>query len=226
MSIGIFHHIGRISVGLLIAASAQAGEYAVLANGFRIHADRHEVENGRVKLFSDGGVMEMAAEEIAAFEQEEATPAAVAPAAAVPPAAAPAAKDMFAAAAEKHGLPVALVKSVVKAESNFNAKAVSPKGAIGLMQLMPGTAKELGVDPTIPEQNVDAGTRYLRDLLIKYEGNEDQVARAVAAYNAGPGAVDKYKGVPPYLETQSYVRRVLLDYLKSAASASKTAATP
>jgi soluble lytic murein transglycosylase-like protein len=170
--------------------------------------------------------MEMAAEEIAAFEQEEATPAAVAPAAAVPPAAAPAAKDMFAAAAEKHGLPVALVKSVVKAESNFNAKAVSPKGAIGLMQLMPGTAKELGVDPTIPEQNVDAGTRYLRDLLIKYEGNEDQVARAVAAYNAGPGAVDKYKGVPPYLETQSYVRRVLLDYLKSAASASKTAATP
>ena len=94
------------------------------------------------------------------------------------------------------------------------------------MQLMPGTARELGVDPNVPEQNVEAGTRYLRDLLIKYEGKDDQVARAVAAYNAGPGAVDKYKGVPPYMETQAYVRRVLLDYLKSADSASKTAATP
>ncbi len=210
-----------------MTAPLHAGEDAILTNGFRIHADRHEVESGRVKLYSNGGVMEMAAEEIAAYEQEEATPAIAAP---VPMKHAepvvPSPKDMFAAAAEKHGIPVELVKSVVRAESNFNAKAVSPKGAIGLMQLMPETARELGVDPNVPEQNVDAGTRYLRDLLIKYEGNEDQVARAVAAYNAGPGAVDKYKGVPPYLETQVYVRRVLLDYLKTAASASKTAATP
>lgn len=209
-------------------APLHAGEFAVLTNGFRIHADRHEVESGRVKLYSGAGVMEMAAEEIAAFEQEEAGPAAVeATGAAKTVEPAPVvAKDMFAAAAEKHGLPVELVKSVVRAESNFNAKAISPKGAIGLMQLMPETARELGVDPNVPEQNVDAGTRYLRDLLIKYEGNEDQVARAVAAYNAGPGAVDKYKGVPPYAETQVYVRRVLLDYIKSAASASKTNATP
>jgi len=212
----------------LSATQVRAGEYAVLTNGFRIHADRHELESGRVKLYSSGGVMEMAAEEIATFEQEEATPTVVKapePLAPAPPVAS-SPKDMFAAAAEKHGLPVELVKSVVRAESNFNAKAVSPKGAIGLMQLMPETARELGVDPNVPEQNVDAGTRYLRDLLIKYEGNEDQVARAVAAYNAGPGAVDKYKGVPPYMETQVYVRRVLLDYLRTTASASKTAATP
>jgi soluble lytic murein transglycosylase-like protein len=83
------------------------------------------------------------------------------------------------------------------------------------MQLMPGTARDLGADPNVPEQNVDAGTKYLRDLLIKYEDKDDQVARAVAAYNAGPGAVDKYRGVPPYTETQTYVRRVLRDYLKT-----------
>ncbi len=122
--------------------------------------------------------------------------------------------DLYAETAKRHGLPSALVRSIVKAESNGNAHAVSPKGAIGLMQLMPGTAKILGVDPTIPEQNVDAGTRYLKELLAKYEDKDDQVARAVAAYNAGPGAVDKYKGVPPYRETQSYVRRVLANYLK------------
>jgi soluble lytic murein transglycosylase-like protein len=218
LAIGIFHHIGPLAVSLLIATSAQAGEYAVLTNGFRIHADRHEIESGRIRLFDGAGVTEFAVEDVASFEQEEAVPGASVPlktqeiaSSQIP---APA-KDLFAAAAEKHGLPVALIRSVVRAESNFNANAVSPKGALGLMQLMPGTARELGADPTVPEQNVDAGTRYLRDLLIRYEGSDDQVARAVAAYNAGPGAVDKYKGVPPYLETQSYVRRVLREYLKS-----------
>lgn len=218
MGIGNFHHIGLLVVSTLVTASAaQAGEYAVLSNGFRIHADRHEIESGRVRLFiSSGGVTEFSAEDVAAFEQEEM------PASAVSIAKTPEAlpqlqpqKDIFASAAERNGLPVALVKSVVKAESNFNPSAVSPKGAIGLMQLMPGTARELGADPKIPEQNVDAGTKYLRDLLIKYEGHEDQVARAVAAYNAGPAAVDKYQGVPPYLETQGYVRRVLREYLKT-----------
>ena len=81
---------------------------------------------------------------------------------------------------------------------------------------MPATARELGADPTVPEQNVDAGTRYLKQLLAKYEEKDDQVARAVAAYNAGPGAVDKYHGVPPYRETQVYVRRVLNGYIKAS----------
>jgi soluble lytic murein transglycosylase-like protein len=212
LGIGTFHHIGLI---MALAVGASGAEDAVLANGFRMHIDRHEVENGRVRLFLGGGVTEMAAEDVARFEAEEAAaPVPVAAPTAVP-VPVPPAKDLFAAAAEKHGLPVALVRSVVKAESNFNANAVSPKGAIGLMQLMPGTARELGADPTVPEQNVDAGTRYLRDLLIKYAGQEYQVAKAIAAYNAGPGAVDKYKGIPPYAETQIYVRRVLLDYLKA-----------
>ena len=211
----ISHHTGPLVAILVLPVFAQAAEYAVLTNGFRIHADRHEVEGSRVRLFLSGGVTELAVDEIASFEQEEAAPTTPAPTEvpAIPPAAP--AKDMFTTAAEKHGLPVALVRSVVKAESNFQANAVSPKGAIGLMQLMPATARELGVDPHVPEQNVDAGARYLRDLLIKYEGQEDQVARAIAAYNAGPGAIDKYKGIPPYTETQSYVRRVLLDYLKT-----------
>jgi soluble lytic murein transglycosylase-like protein len=198
----------------ITASAAQAGEYAVMTSGFRIHVDRHEIEGGRVRLFSSGGVTELAADEVASFELEE--PAVPAPAVPKVPEPLPQPpKDMYSTAAEKHGLPVALVKSVVKAESNFNASAISPKGAIGLMQLMPGTARELGADPTVPEQNVDAGTKYLRDLLIKYEGHEDQVARAVAAYNAGPGAVDKYNGVPPYPETQGYVQRVLREYLKT-----------
>ncbi len=83
------------------------------------------------------------------------------------------------------------------------------------MQLMPGTARVLGANPHDPVQNVDAGTRYLRELLARYENDDDQVARAIAAYNAGPGAVDKYHGVPPYRETHDYVRRVLKNYDKT-----------
>jgi soluble lytic murein transglycosylase-like protein len=213
----ISHHIGPLLAILLLPVCGHAGEYAVLTNGFRIHADRHEVEGTRVRLFKGSAVTEFATEEVASFEQEEAAPIVLTLPAPpnLPEPSAVVAKDMYSSAAEKHGLPVALIKSVVKAESNYQANAVSPKGAIGLMQLMPGTARELGVDPRVPEQNVEAGTRYLRDLLIKYERSEDQVARAIAAYNAGPAAVDKYKGVPPYLETQSYVRRVLRDYLKA-----------
>jgi soluble lytic murein transglycosylase-like protein len=91
------------------------------------------------------------------------------------------------------------------AESGFQPWAVSPKGAIGLMQLMPDTAQALGADPRDPAQNVDAGARYLRDLLEKYNYG---LRHALAAYNAGPGAVDKYNGVPPYRETINYVGRI------------------
>ncbi len=199
----------------LLTGSAFGGEYAVLTNGFRLHAQRHETAAGRVKLYENGGVSEFAEGDVVSFEAEEWTaPAPLAPApAAVAEAEAPKG-DLYSQTAKRHGLPEALVRSIVKAESNGNPKAVSPKGAIGLMQLMPGTARDLGADPRIPEQNVDAGTRYLKGLLAKYEDKDDQVARAVAAYNAGPGAVDKYKGVPPYRETQTYVRRVLTNYLK------------
>lgn len=91
--------------------------------------------------------------------------------------------------------------------------AISPKGAIGVMQLMPGTAKALAADPRDTEQNIDAGTRLLHDLLMKYDGD---VVKALAAYNAGPAAVDRYNGLPPYRETQVYVNKVIHDYQKNS----------
>lgn len=113
------------------------------------------------------------------------------------------------AAAKKHQVPAAFVKSIVAAESNFQAEAISPKGAIGFMQLMPETAQQFGVDPTVPEQNIDGGTRYLSWLIARYRKYRDGLKRAIAAYNAGPAVVDRYRGVPPFPETRMYVARVL-----------------
>ena len=107
---------------------------------------------------------------------------------------------------DKYKLDENLVKSIAKTESNFNPSAVSKAGAVGVMQLMPFTAKSLGVSNSFnPEQNINGGTKYLKNLLNKYNGNEKF---ALAAYNAGPGAVNKYGGVPPYKETQNYIQKI------------------
>jgi soluble lytic murein transglycosylase-like protein len=112
-------------------------------------------------------------------------------------------------AALEHGVPPALVKAVIAAESLFDADAVSRKGAQGLMQLMPTTASKLGVaDPFSADQNVSGGARYLREMLDRY----GDMGRALAAYNAGPTAVDYYRGIPPYPETRAYVQRVMTYY--------------
>jgi soluble lytic murein transglycosylase-like protein len=115
-------------------------------------------------------------------------------------------------AARKFALPESFVSSVMRAESGFRQDAISPKGATGLMQLMPETAKQLGVDAANPRQNAEGGAQYLRELLGRYEDHPDQVLLALAAYNAGPGAVERYHGVPPFRETREYILRVLKNW--------------
>lgn len=120
--------------------------------------------------------------------------------------------DLVHVLANKHGVEKGVIKSIIAAESEFHNEAVSYKGAMGLMQLMPDTARELGMDPRVPEQNLEGGTLYLSQLMRRYSKYSDQVERAIAAYNAGPAKVDKYNGIPPFPETQCYVKRVMTYY--------------
>jgi soluble lytic murein transglycosylase-like protein len=197
---------------------AFAGEYALFATGSMLHVDRHETSGAKVRLYNADGYIELDVAAVLGFEAEEYVPPAPAPAQSqaetgltkAQPELSPA--QLADAAADKYGLPRRLVRSVISTESDFQPQAVSPKGAIGLMQLMPATAEALGADPHDPAQNVDAGTRYLRDLLEKYNGG---LWHALAAYNAGPGAVDKYQGVPPYRETIEYVGKIDKDLKKA-----------
>jgi soluble lytic murein transglycosylase-like protein len=217
----LMHRLGIVF--MLAAGIASAGEYALLASGARLRVDRHETDGAKVRLYDANGMVEMDAVRVAGFEPaEDPAPVVKAPVTSVDvPAEAipvvpkiPTPFELADAAADKYGLPRSLVRSVMSAESGLQATAVSSKGAIGLMQLMPDTAQQLGVDPWDPAQNVEGGTRYLRDLLAKYDGG---LWHALAAYNAGPGAVEKYKGVPPYQETIRYINTIQRKMEKSEA---------
>ena len=207
---------------LTLALPAWAGEFVVLGHGFRLHADRHEVNGAMVRIFAGDGVTEMPASAVEGFEADE-TPASV-PAPAVPaveqvvlPALPFSPQELASEAAKKYSLPESFVRSVMRAESAFQPAVVSPKGAVGLMQLMPDTARQLGVDPANPRENASGGAQYLRDLLAKYEKDPNQVLLALAAYNAGPAAVERYHGVPPFRETREYILRVLRNWDRSGA---------
>jgi soluble lytic murein transglycosylase-like protein len=210
------------TAALLVAAQAQAEQVFLLTTGYSLVAERHELVGNRIRLHaSDGGVTELPAALIAEIAERAAVAAPVVEARPEPQiqASAPVIEDIVAAESATNRLHPELLYSVIAAESNFNPKALSAKGAIGLMQLMPETAAELEVNPHDPAQNVQGGAQYLRFLLNKYAGSKDQLVRAIAAYNAGPAAVDRYNGIPPYAETQNFVSRVLKRFvaLKGAA---------
>jgi soluble lytic murein transglycosylase-like protein len=208
-----------------VVLPAWAGEFAVFNTGVRLKADRHEIHGNTVTLYQGSGVSEVPLSAIAEFEPFEDAPELATNVPAKPaealakagPAAAPAAatpQDLIREAARKQGLPPEFVASVAKIESAFQPNAISPKGAIGVMQLMPETARALGANPHDVRENIDAGTRLLRDLLLKYDGD---VVKALAAYNAGSGAVDRYNGLPPYDETRRYVNKVIDTYQEQRA---------
>jgi soluble lytic murein transglycosylase-like protein len=196
---------------------ASAAELAVLQNGFTIRHERHEVLGETTRLYtsdSPDSFIELPTAQIASYAPDD-TPAPAATAEAKPDV-----NTIVKAAGAKHGLDPDFVASVVHAESSFNANAVSPKGARGLMQLMPKTAEQLGVkDSFDPAANVDGGAKYLRSLLDQYNGD---VPKALAAYNAGAQRVAQYNGVPPYAETHAYVRRIIAEYNRKKVAAKKT----
>jgi soluble lytic murein transglycosylase-like protein len=202
-------------LAVLAAPAAQAANYAVMNTGMRVRIDRHETEGQATRLFlPGGGMVEVPAGSVLSFESDEYNPPPVITSAvgiSAPAAPAPAGLlDLIKNTGQRHGLDPDLIHSVIRAESGGNPRAVSAKGAGGLMQLMPATAKDLNVANVFdPVQNVDGGTRYLRQLLGLYN-NDLQLA--LAAYNAGPEKVAVYKGVPPYRETREYVARVISEY--------------
>jgi soluble lytic murein transglycosylase-like protein len=212
-----------------------AGEVAVLRNGFTISHNRREQIGEVTRLYMAEGYVDVPTEQIASIEPDE-TPQpqseedakkiqpAIQPTQPVTPQTSSDLDELIREASARQQLDPDFVSSVIKAESNFHPRAVSAKGAQGLMQLMPGTAAKLGVsDPFDPKANVEAGTAYLNQLLILYDNDP---IKALAAYNAGPQRVQQYHGVPPYRETKLYINRIVRDFNAKKAkqrAASKTA---
>ena len=200
-----------------VAHPAFAAERISLTNGYEILCTHHEQIGSQIRLYlgtGDSSYIDRSTEDIAKIENVPDPPA---PRSSGAAGARTDAKlsladlhEMLAEAGRQHNLDADLLASVVKAESNGNTRAVSRAGARGLMQLMPTTAVAQGVDDSFrPDENVRGGSAYLNDLLVRYH---DNMALALAAYNAGPAAVDKYHGIPPYHETRAYVARVIHEF--------------
>ena len=204
--LGVFAFLGTVP-------ALHAAEEVTLTNGFNLLCDHQEQTGGKVRLFTNkdnSNFVEVDAAEIASVNTVPDPPAETAPAGGNPKLTDADVHELISKAGASHNLDVDLLASVVRAESGGNIHAVSRTGAQGLMQLMPGTAAELGVaDSFRADQNINGGTAYLDALLVRYHEN---LALALAAYNAGPAAVDKYHGVPPYRETRVYVARVIREF--------------
>lgn len=204
-----------LALGVLACCLSQAAVTVHLRNGTEISARAQTVDGDLISLAVDHGTIEIASSEIASIESIPDEPAFTAK---------DKADDIVSVAealqiaSEAQALPANFVKTVAKVESGLRPDAVSSKGAVGLMQLMPETAGELGVKATSTRENAMGGAKYLRDLLLRYHGD---ARLALAAYNAGPGAVDRYHGIPPYPETIAYVNKVLREYQRLQKTAAK-----
>ena len=199
--------LAQFVLGVLVLGTsfASAADVAVLRNGFSIRHERREIVGSVTRLYlgaDKNGYVDVPTSDIESFEEDISAPAAAHSSQSV--------NEVVNIVSGRHHLDPDLINSVIHAESGFNPRAVSPKGAQGLMQLMPQTASRLGVSNSFdPGDNLEGGTRYLRELLERY--NFDLI-KALAAYNDGPGRVEQYHGVPPYYETQAYVARIIRDF--------------
>jgi soluble lytic murein transglycosylase-like protein len=206
---------------LLALTQLPAAEMANLRNGFSIRHEWHETLGATTRLYmhrdASGEFVDVTTAQIESFEAAPPDPE--------KPEATPTTADLpsiIGDASARSRIDADFIASVIHAESRGNPRAVSPKGARGLMQLMPQTASALGVKNSFdPAENVDGGVRYLRELLLQYHGD---AAKALAAYNAGPQRVQQYGGVPPYRETHAYVAKVINDYNRKKTAAAKQAA--
>ena len=214
-----FPHCGIWLFGVIVMLAALAprarADYVVLQSGQRIHVTGYEHVGETLRLTMTGGTLEIPADALVRVDPEDTFVPVKVKLLNVPYA------NFISESARTHGVAPELVASVIAVESNFNPNAVSWRSARGLMQLMPGTAARFGVTKVFdPQQNIEAGTRFLKELLLRFNGD---LALTLAAYNAGPDRVGQYRSVPPYRETRDYVRRVTEKFRKTYRASNQSA---